>query len=101
MRSSFRTYLSWPADSSVHSFSITLAARLGKECQPACRATCQEVGGQATRPSLVEITKAIMKILVTGGAGYIGSVVVEQLIKNGHEAVVYDNLSKGHAAAIA
>jgi UDP-glucose 4-epimerase len=42
-----------------------------------------------------------MKILVTGGAGYIGSVVVEQLIKHGHEAVVYDNLSKGHAAAVA
>ena len=42
-----------------------------------------------------------MKVLVTGGAGYIGSVVVEQLIKHGHEAVVYDNLSKGHAAAVA
>lgn len=42
-----------------------------------------------------------MKILVAGGAGYIGSVVVEQLIKNGHEAVVYDNLSKGHKAAVA
>lgn len=41
-----------------------------------------------------------MKVLVTGGAGYIGSVVVEQLIKHGHEAVVYDNLSNGHAAAI-
>jgi len=41
-----------------------------------------------------------MKVLVTGGAGYIGSVVVEQLIKHGHQAVVYDNLSKGHAAAI-
>jgi UDP-glucose 4-epimerase len=41
-----------------------------------------------------------MKILVTGGAGYIGSVVVEELIKHGHEAVVYDNLSKGHAAAV-
>jgi UDP-glucose 4-epimerase len=41
-----------------------------------------------------------MKILVTGGAGYIGSVVVEQLIKHGHEPVVYDNLSKGHAAAV-
>jgi UDP-glucose 4-epimerase len=41
-----------------------------------------------------------MKVLVTGGAGYIGSVVVEQLIKHGHEAVVYDNLSKGHAAAV-
>ena len=42
-----------------------------------------------------------MNVLVTGGAGYIGSVVVEQLIKNGHEVVVYDNLSEGHAAAIA
>jgi len=42
-----------------------------------------------------------MKVLVTGGAGYIGSVVVEQLIKHGHEAVVYDNLSKGHTAAVA
>jgi UDP-glucose 4-epimerase len=42
-----------------------------------------------------------MKVLVTGGAGYIGSVVVERLIKHGHEAVVYDNLSKGHKAAVA
>lgn len=42
-----------------------------------------------------------MKVLVTGGAGYIGSVVVEQLIKHNHQAVVYDNLSKGHAAAVA
>jgi UDP-glucose 4-epimerase len=41
-----------------------------------------------------------MKVLVAGGAGYIGSVVVEQLIKHGHEAVIYDNLSKGHAAAV-
>jgi UDP-glucose 4-epimerase len=42
-----------------------------------------------------------MKVLVTGGAGYIGSIVVEQLIKHGYEAVVYDNLSKGHSAAVA
>src|ERR1044072_8773528 len=40
-----------------------------------------------------------MKVLVTGGAGYIGSVVSEQLINDGHEVVVYDNLSKGHRAA--
>ena len=37
---------------------------------------------------------------MTGGAGYIGSVVTEELIKDGHEAVVYDSLYKGHAAAI-
>ena len=41
-----------------------------------------------------------MKILVTGGAGYIGSVVAEQLLKDGHEAVVYDSLRKGHRAAV-
>jgi UDP-glucose 4-epimerase len=42
-----------------------------------------------------------MRILVTGGAGYIGSVVTEELLKDGHEVVVYDNLSKGHGAAVA
>lgn len=42
-----------------------------------------------------------MKILVSGGAGYIGSVVTEALLAEGHAVVVYDNLSKGHAAAIA
>ncbi|HVF56738.1 MAG TPA: UDP-glucose 4-epimerase GalE [Pyrinomonadaceae bacterium] len=41
-----------------------------------------------------------MRILVTGGAGYIGSVVTEELIKDGHEVVVYDNLSKGHRGAV-
>jgi len=41
-----------------------------------------------------------MRVLVTGGAGYIGSVVSEQLIIDGHEVVVYDNLSKGHRAAV-
>lgn len=42
-----------------------------------------------------------MAILVTGGAGYIGSVVVEDLIKKGEKAVVLDNLSYGHKQAIA
>jgi UDP-glucose 4-epimerase len=42
-----------------------------------------------------------VKILVTGGAGYIGSVVTEALLEKGHSVVVYDNLSKGHAAAVA
>jgi len=42
-----------------------------------------------------------MNILVTGGAGYIGSVVVEQLLGDGHEVTVYDNLSKGHRESVA
>ncbi len=41
-----------------------------------------------------------MKVLVTGGAGYIGSVVAEQLLAAGEEVVVFDNLSQGHRAAI-
>lgn len=41
-----------------------------------------------------------MKILVCGGAGYIGSHMVRRLMAEGHEPVVYDNLSTGHAEAI-
>jgi len=41
-----------------------------------------------------------MRVLVTGGAGYIGSVVTEQLVHDGHTVVVFDNLSKGHAQAV-
>ena len=41
-----------------------------------------------------------MKILVTGGAGYIGSAAVEQLIAAGESVVVFDNLSLGHRAAV-
>jgi UDP-glucose 4-epimerase len=42
-----------------------------------------------------------MRVLVTGGAGYIGSVITDQLIADGHAVVVYDNLSKGHPDAVA
>jgi UDP-glucose 4-epimerase len=41
-----------------------------------------------------------MRVLVTGGAGYIGSVVSEELVNDGHEVVIYDNLSKGHRGAV-
>ena len=40
-------------------------------------------------------------VLVTGGAGYIGSVVVEQLLGLGYAVVVLDDLSRGHRAAVA
>lgn len=41
-----------------------------------------------------------MKVLVSGGAGYIGSVATEELIKAGHDVVVFDNLSQGHRDAV-
>lgn len=41
-----------------------------------------------------------MRVLVTGGAGYIGSVVSAQLLRAGHEVVVVDDLSTGHADAV-
>jgi UDP-glucose-4-epimerase GalE len=40
------------------------------------------------------------RILVTGGAGYIGSHTVKQLLKNGHDVTVFDNLSAGHRQAV-
>jgi UDP-glucose 4-epimerase len=41
-----------------------------------------------------------MRVMVTGGAGYIGSVVAEELLADGHEVVVYDSLAKGHRDAV-
>jgi UDP-glucose 4-epimerase len=41
-----------------------------------------------------------MRVMVTGGAGYIGSVVTEELLRDRHDVVVYDNLQKGHRQAV-
>src|SRR5262245_7555063 len=41
-----------------------------------------------------------MRTLVTGGAGYIGSVLTEELVSAGHDVTVYDDLSKGHRDAV-
>ena len=41
-----------------------------------------------------------MRVAVTGGAGYIGSVVCEELLAAGHDVLVIDNLAKGHADAV-
>ncbi len=42
-----------------------------------------------------------MKLLVTGGAGYIGSIVSRDLLADGHELVILDNLERGHREAVA
>ena len=41
-----------------------------------------------------------MKLLVTGGAGYVGSVVTARLVEDGHQVIVLDDLSTGHADAV-
>jgi UDP-glucose 4-epimerase len=41
-----------------------------------------------------------LRLLVTGGAGYIGSIVASQLLAAGHEVVVLDNLERGHKSAV-
>src|SRR3990172_3588182 len=41
-----------------------------------------------------------MRVLVTGGAGYVGSHTVEELVKARHEVFVFDNLSIGHMGAV-
>ncbi len=41
-----------------------------------------------------------MNILVTGGAGYVGSIVSEELLRNGYSVIVMDNLVQGHKEAI-
>ena len=44
--------------------------------------------------------RGTLDVLVTGGAGYIGSVVTEQLLEAGHKVLVFDNLSEGHRGAV-
>ena len=41
-----------------------------------------------------------MHIFVTGGAGYIGSICVEQMLNAGHSVTVFDNLTEGHRRAV-
>jgi len=49
---------------------------------------------------LRRVRGCMSKLFITGGAGYIGSICVEQLLDLGHEVVVFDNLSEGNRAAV-
>ena len=61
-----------------------------------------EIRGADRRKSktLPAVKENTMKIFITGGAGYIGSHVVKMLGAQGHELLVYDNLSTGHEWAV-
>ncbi len=41
-----------------------------------------------------------MRVLVTGGAGYIGSIVAHQLVKQNYEVVIYDSFENGYKKAV-
>ena len=49
---------------------------------------------------LTDVARGSMRVLVTGGAGYVGSVSVERLLDAGHDVVVLDDLSTGHREAV-
>lgn len=51
-------------------------------------------------PNPAHIGVHTVKILVTGGAGYIGSVTTGELIRAGHEAAALENPYQGHRAAV-
>jgi UDP-glucose 4-epimerase len=44
--------------------------------------------------------RSLVNVLVTGGAGYVGSIATERLLRAGHRVTVYDNLSHGKPRAV-
>src|SRR3954447_7737895 len=65
----------------------------GNTGQPAIAAT-------ASCRCIVPMLAALMRLLVTGGAGYIGSIVAQQLVARGDDVTVLDSLFRGHRAAV-
>jgi UDP-glucose 4-epimerase len=55
---------------------------------------------RAYGPAQHSSREAAVKLLVTGGAGYIGSIIASQLLAEGHEVIVLDNLERGHRKAV-
>src|SRR6202012_164423 len=86
-------------DSPPHTRTPQSSARPTRPSRPSRFLVCYNAGADVltTRPPKVYP----MKLLVTGGAGYIGSIVSRQLLGAGHEVVVLDSLERGHRAAVA
>lgn len=64
------------------------------------RAWFFQAGWARTAAARGGLGSLVVKVLVTGGAGYIGSVTAQALLEAGHDVVVVDDLSTGHAAAV-
>jgi UDP-glucose 4-epimerase len=78
--------------------SLVAVGNVGeRQAYPPKRLRC--LGTFAAQPGTMR-ERSPVKLLVTGGAGYIGSVVTAQLLEAGHEVVVLDDLSTGHADAV-
>ena len=63
--------------------------------QGSCEYTIPEAAGQSTSDPADPNPGGVMKILVTGGAGFIGSTVADHLLEHGHEVHILDDLSTG------
>src|SRR5207302_8384797 len=69
-------------------------------CPPRSSHSIRRRSHGASRPSSQRVASERMRVLVTGCAGYVGSVVTEALLARGHTVVVYDSLARGHRDAV-
>jgi UDP-glucose 4-epimerase len=83
-------------------FSYDLAGRLQRKDIRHCYLLAQRFAGSSSRVQIPQRKRTSMadRVLVTGGAGYIGSVVTAQLLRKGCDVLVLDNLSHGKRSAV-
>src|SRR5436190_18390917 len=67
---------------------------------PICYRCCRCKVSFPLRGDVPQFRVSAMNVFVTGGAGYIGSICTEELLNNGHQVTVYDNLTEGHRSAV-